>query len=236
MRVRAPHHFSFRSLGGRFISSSALNSSGGSPMYASSRTLSVLPLSRRDEDGALRQVDVIPAQIACLRDPQTVALDDQADQPIPVTVPVALECPKELVHLPVGQMLPNAVGIVPLITAMAQPDGTIKAVEVHVFAEPLRGIGEGHYGWDLMPNSTMTNAAVAQQVKKQDANTLMLKYKDGEKTIVVPSDATVVNLIPGDKADVVPGAKIFIPRWAKTADGTWEATVALVGRDRLQLN
>jgi hypothetical protein len=103
--------------------------------------------------------------------------------------------------------------------------------EVHVFAEPLRGIGEGHYAWDLMPNSTMTNAAVAQQVKKQDANTLMLKYKDGEKTIVVPSDATVVNLIPGDKADLVPGAKIFIPRWAKTADGTWEATVALVGRD-----
>jgi hypothetical protein len=47
----------------------------------------------------------------------------------------------------------------------------------------------------------------------------------------VPSDATVVNLIPGDKADLVPGAKIFIPRWAKTADGTWEATVALVGRD-----
>ncbi len=55
----------------------------------------------------------------------------------------------------------------------------------------------------------MTNAAVAQQVKKQDANTLMLKYKDGERT-VVPSDATVVNLIPGDKADLVPGVKIFI--------------------------
>ena len=46
------------------------------------------------------------------------------------------------------------------ITAMAQPDGTIKAVEVHVFAEPLRGTAEGHYPWDLMPNSTMTNAAV----------------------------------------------------------------------------
>ena len=117
------------------------------------------------------------------------------------------------------------------ITAMAQPDGTIKAVEVHVFAEPLRGIGEGHYAWDLMPNSTMTNAAVTQQVKKAEGNTLMLKYKDGEKTIVVPSDATVVNLIPGDKADLVPGAKIFVPRWAKTADGTWEATVVLVGRD-----
>jgi hypothetical protein len=117
------------------------------------------------------------------------------------------------------------------ITAMPQPDGTIKAVEVHVFAEPLRGIGEGHYPWDLMPNSSMTNAAVTQQVKKADGNTLMLKYKDGEKTIVVPSDATVVNLIPGDREDLKPGAKIFIPRWEKKADGTWEATVALVGRD-----
>jgi hypothetical protein len=78
------------------------------------------------------------------------------------------------------------------ITAMPQPDGTIKAVEVHVFAEPLRGIGEGHYPWDLMPNSSMTNAAVTQQVKKAEGNTLMLKYKDGEKTIVVPFDATVV--------------------------------------------
>jgi hypothetical protein len=47
------------------------------------------------------------------------------------------------------------------ITALAQPDGTIKAVEVHVFAEPLRGAGEGHYPWDLMPNGTTTNAAVA---------------------------------------------------------------------------
>ena len=93
------------------------------------------------------------------------------------------------------------------ITAMAQPDGTIKAVEVHVFAEPLRGIGEGHYAWDLMPNSTMTNAAVAQQVKKQDANTLMLKYKDGEKTIVVPSDATVVNLILATKRTWYPGQR-----------------------------
>jgi len=110
-------------------------------------------------------------------------------------------------------------------------DGTIKAVEVHVFAEPLRGTGEGHYPWDLMPNSTMTNAAVTQQVKKVEGNTLTLKYKDGEKTIVVPSDATVVNLVPGDKADLKPGAKIFIPRWEKKADGTWEATVAVVGRD-----
>jgi hypothetical protein len=114
------------------------------------------------------------------------------------------------------------------IAAMPQSDGTIKAVEVSVFAEPLRGTAEGHYPWDLMPGSSMTNAAVTQQVTKQDGNTLTLKYKDGEKTIVVPSDAIVVNSIPGEKAD---GAKIFIPAWAKTANGSMEAAVALVGRD-----
>jgi hypothetical protein len=119
------------------------------------------------------------------------------------------------------------------ITALAQPGGAIKAVEVHVFAEPLRGIGEGHYAWDLMPNSTMTNAAVTHQVKKVEGNTLSLKYKDGEKTIVVPSDAPVVNLVPADKADLKPGTKIFIPGWAKKADGSWEAAVVLVGRGGL---
>jgi hypothetical protein len=133
------------------------------------------------------------------------------------------------------------------ITALPQPGGAIKAVEVHVFAEPLRGIGEGHYSWDLMPNSTMTNAAVIQQVKKVEGNTLSLKYKDGEKTIIVPSDTPIVNLVPGDKADLKPGTKIFIPAWAKKADASpegyvrdekavktpfpWEAAVVLVGRD-----
>jgi hypothetical protein len=77
----------------------------------------------------------------------------------------------------------------------------------------------------------MTNVAVAQQVKKQEGNTLTLKYKDGEKTIVVPPDATIVNLIPGDKADLKAGAKVLLPQWAKNADGSWVATVALVGRD-----
>jgi hypothetical protein len=119
------------------------------------------------------------------------------------------------------------------IAALPQPDGTIKAVEVSVFAEPLRGTAEGHYPWDLMPGSSMTNAAVTQQVTRQEGNTLTLKYKDGEKTIVVPSDVVVVNLIPGDKADLKVGAKIFIPAWAKSANGTMEAAVALVGRDGL---
>jgi hypothetical protein len=117
------------------------------------------------------------------------------------------------------------------ITAMPQPDGTQKAVEVHVFEESLRGTGEGHYSWDLMANSTMTNGAVAQQVEKVEGNTLQVKYKDGEKTIVVPKDAEVVNLLAGSKADLKTGAHVFIPRWEKQGDGTWQAAVVVVGRD-----
>jgi hypothetical protein len=119
------------------------------------------------------------------------------------------------------------------ITAMPQPDGTQKAVEVHVFEESLRGIGEGHYPWDLMQNSTMTNGAVAQQVQKVEGNTLQVKYKDGEKAIVVPKDAEVVNLVPGGKDDLKSGAHVFIPGWEKQADGTWMGTVVVVGRDGL---
>src|SRR5580693_3189883 len=113
------------------------------------------------------------------------------------------------------------------ITAMPLPDGTQKAVEVHVFEESLRGTGEGHYPWDLMPNSTMTNGAVTQQVEKVEGNTLQVKYKDGEKTIVVPSDAEVVNLVAGGKADLKTGEHVFIPRWEKQGDGTWQATVVV---------
>ena len=117
------------------------------------------------------------------------------------------------------------------ITAMPQPDGTQKAVEVHVFEESLRGVGEGHYPWDLKPDSTMTNGAVSQQVQKVEGNTLQVKYKDGEKTIVVPKDAEVVNLVPGSKDDLKTGAHVFIPRWEKQGDGTWMATVVVVGRE-----
>jgi hypothetical protein len=120
------------------------------------------------------------------------------------------------------------------ITAMAQPDGSIKAVEVHVFDESMRGMGEGHYPWDLKPNSTMTNGAVTQQVQKVEGNTLQVKYKEGEKTIVVPTDAVIVNLVPGDKADLKAGANVFIPRWEKQTDGTWAATVVVVGRDGIK--
>jgi hypothetical protein len=115
------------------------------------------------------------------------------------------------------------------ITAMPQPDGTQKAVEIHIFPEALRGTGEGHRPWDLMPNSTMTNANVESQVASADGQKLVLKYKDGEKTFIVPDNATVVMFAPGSAADLKPGAKIFVAAAKKLPDGSLEAPNVTVG-------
>ena len=96
------------------------------------------------------------------------------------------------------------------ITAMPQPDGTQKAVEIHIFPEALRGTGEGHRPWDLMPNSTMTNANVDSEVASADGKELVLKYKDGEKKFIVPANVEVVMFAPAAVADLKPGEKVFI--------------------------
>jgi hypothetical protein len=114
------------------------------------------------------------------------------------------------------------------ITAMPQPDGTQKAVEIHIFPEAARGTGEGHRPWDLMPGSTMTNANVDSEVAISDGKKLVLKYKDGDKTFVVPDNIKVVMFAPGTAADVKPGAKIFIVAAKKMPDGTLEAPGATV--------
>jgi hypothetical protein len=117
------------------------------------------------------------------------------------------------------------------ITAMPQADGTQKAIEVHIFPEARRGAGEGHRPWDLVPNSTMTNANVEQLVTAVDGPMLTMKYKDGEKKIAVPNNATIVAFVNGDKSELKPGAKIFIAAGTKKDDGTIEAAGINVGRD-----
>jgi hypothetical protein len=115
------------------------------------------------------------------------------------------------------------------ITAMPQPDGTQKAVEIHIFPEAARGTGEGHRPWDLMPGSTMTNANVDSEVAITDGKKLVLKYKDGDKTFIVPDNVKVVMFAPGVPADLKPGAKIFIVGAKKLPDGTLEAPAITVG-------
>jgi hypothetical protein len=116
------------------------------------------------------------------------------------------------------------------ITAMPQPDGTQKAVEIHIFPEAMRGTGEGHRPWDLMPNSTMTNANIDSEVASTDGKTLVLKYKDGEKTIAVPSNVIVVTYVPAAMTDLKPGEKIFVAAANKQPDGTLVAPRITVSR------
>jgi hypothetical protein len=109
------------------------------------------------------------------------------------------------------------------ITAMPQPDGTQKAVEIHIFPEAMRGTGEGHRPWDLTPGSTMTNATIDSEVAISDGQKLVLKYKDGEKTFIVPSNVVVVTYAPATAADLKPGEKVFVAAAAKQPDGTLSA-------------
>ncbi len=114
------------------------------------------------------------------------------------------------------------------ITAMPQPDGTQKAVEIHIFPEAMRGTGEGHRPWDLMPNSTMTNATVDTQVVVSNGQKLVLKYKDGDKTFMVPSNVTVVSFAPATASDLKPGAVVFAGG-SKEPDGTIDVPNITVG-------
>ena len=117
------------------------------------------------------------------------------------------------------------------VSAMPEPDGTQKALAVHIFPEAQRGVAEGFRPWDLRPNSTMTNATVAQTVEGTDGQNILVKYKDGEKKVVVPPDTPIVTFVAGDKSEVKSGSKIIIFGAVKKEDGMLEANRVNVGRD-----
>jgi len=119
------------------------------------------------------------------------------------------------------------------VTGMPQADGSQRAIEVHIFPESMRGTGEGHYPWDLRPGATMTNANVEHMVTGVEGHTLSVKYKDGEKKLVVPPDATIVTYVPGDKSELKPGTKVFIAAAKKLPDGSLEAPRVNYGKDGL---
>jgi hypothetical protein len=117
-------------------------------------------------------------------------------------------------------------------TTVPGPDGANNAVEVHVFPEDMRGTGEGSRPYDLKPNSSMTNATVEQSVVGNDGHTLNIRYKDGEKKVVVSAETPVVTYVPADKSDLKPGAKV-IAFMKKLPDGSFETNRVSVGRDGL---
>jgi hypothetical protein len=117
------------------------------------------------------------------------------------------------------------------VTAMPEPDGTQRAIAVHIFPENQRGAAEGFRPWDARANSTMTNATVTQTVKGTDGQNITVKYKDGEKKVVVPPDTPIVSFVASDRSEIKPGAKLIIFGAAKKEDGSLEANRVNVGRD-----
>jgi hypothetical protein len=115
--------------------------------------------------------------------------------------------------------------------AMPQADGSQKALEVHIFAESQRGTGEGHRPWDGAPNSTMTNGTAGATVIAADGPTITVKYRDGEKKIVVPPGIPIVRYEIGSRDDLKAGASITVPAATKKPDGTFETARVNVGRD-----
>ena len=123
-------------------------------------------------------------------------------------------------------------------TAMPQPDGTWKAVEVHIFPEAMRGTGEGDRPYDYKPQNTMTNgtvnnvgkSTVGGTVSSEEGSTLTLSYKEGSKKIEVTPETVIVSYLPGSKEELRPGAQIYIPAATRQADGTLMTARINVGR------
>jgi hypothetical protein len=123
-------------------------------------------------------------------------------------------------------------------TAMPQPDGTWKAIEVHIFPEAMRGTGEGDRPYDYRPQSTMTNgtvnnvgkSTVGGTVSSEEGSTLTLSYKDGSKKIEVTPETVIVSYLPGNRDELKPGARIYIPAATRQADGTLMTARINVGR------
>src|ERR1700730_3733660 len=131
-------------------------------------------------------------------------------------------------NAPVNEVVPMSLADIKdnsyiAVTAMPQPDGTQKAVAILIFPEAMRGVAEGFRPWDLEPNSTMTNATVAEQVKSTDGQTITVKYKDGDKKVLVTPATIIVTYKKSAVTDLKAGQKIFVAAAKKLDDGTLEA-------------
>jgi len=149
-----------------------------------------------------------------------------------VTVRVALvETTGVSEVLPIG---PEAIkpGVYIGTAALKGADGALSALEVLVFPDAMRGTAEGHGPWDLQPGSTMTNATIAQVTAAPNGRSLLLRYKDGEQTIVVPDGVPLVTYRGADRSLLVPGAKVVL--FAQMRDGTLTALRVLAGREGFQ--
>lgn len=121
------------------------------------------------------------------------------------------------------------------VTGMPMPDGSQRAIAIHIFTEAQRGTAEGHMAWDLQPGSTMTNATVTEAaVAGADGQVINLKYKDGEKKVIVSPQTPIVAYSPGDLAEVKPGMKVIVFGARKQEDGSFAAPGVNYGRDGVE--
>ena len=116
------------------------------------------------------------------------------------------------------------------IASLPKSEGGDGALEVLILPPQLKGMGEGSYGWDLKPNSTMTNATVADAVKSVSGSTVTVNYHGKEKKISIPDGTPVVTLAPATPDDVKPGAVVFVST-DKGADGSLSAAQLIVGKN-----
>ena len=107
------------------------------------------------------------------------------------------------------------------------PNGTLKASEVTIFPDSMRGSGEGHYGWDLGKSSSMTNGTIGT-VTASTKLSMKVSYKGGEKTLMVPDDIPVVDLEAGDRSLLQPGAHV-VAIGPKSGDGSVEVKRIIIG-------
>ncbi|MBM3528336.1 MAG: hypothetical protein FJX62_09600 [Alphaproteobacteria bacterium] len=118
------------------------------------------------------------------------------------------------------------------VTAMPQPDGSQRAIGIHIFMESQKGVVQArHSPWDRQPGSTMTNANVETSVSSVDGQVMTVKYPDGEKKVVVPPNTPIVAMAPGNKGDLKVGAQFIIMAGQKQPDGSFVAPAINVGRD-----
>jgi len=132
--------------------------------------------------------------------------------------------------------------------AIPQPDGSQKALEVHIFPEQMRGTGEGHRPYAPVPSGTMTNGTMSRSAMTGGAMTngatsgstvagvdgsatIVVKYKDGEQKIVIAPNVPIVRYEIGSQADLKPGARFTVGAATKKPDGTLEANRINVGRE-----
>jgi hypothetical protein len=117
------------------------------------------------------------------------------------------------------------------VTAFPAKDGALRAVAIHIFPDAAKGTAEGHRPWDLAPETTMTNATVDGVVAAGSGSTIKVKYKDGEKTVIVTPETAIVAMGPGKPDMLKPGARILIFGAVKAADGSLSTQGVVVGKD-----